>query len=122
MREYKPYEPGQGYLLPPSPREWLPEGHLAYFIDEVVEELDLSQFYAAYEEKGVLGQRPYHPRMMVKVWLYAFARGIRSSRKVERALHEDVAFRMLSGKGAAGPLDSVGVPAPASGGVGGSVY
>lgn len=51
MREYKPYEPGQGYLLPPSLREWLPEGHLAYFIDEVVEELDLSQFYAAYEEK-----------------------------------------------------------------------
>lgn len=97
MRKYKPYDPAQEYLLPPSPREWLREGHLAYFIDAVVEELDLSQFYADYEERGVRGQRPYHPQMLVKVWLYAFARGIRSSRKVEEALHEDVAFRMLSG-------------------------
>lgn len=95
MKEFKPYEPGQGYLLPPSPRDWLPGGHLAHFVDQVVDQLDLGAIYASYEEES--GQPPYHPRMMVKVWLYGFARGIRSSRKVERALYEDVAFRMLSG-------------------------
>ncbi len=95
MKRFKAYEPKQGYLLPPSPKDWLPEGHLAHFIDQVVDELDLGAIYASYTEDG--GQPPYHPRMMVKVWLYAFARGIRSSRKLERALWEDVGFRMLSG-------------------------
>jgi transposase len=95
MKEFRAYEPGQGYLLPPSPKDWLPEGHLAHFIDQLVDQLDLGAIYASYEEER--GQPPYHPRMMVKVWLYAFARGIRSSRRVEQALHEDVAFRMLSG-------------------------
>ncbi len=85
MKRFKAYEPEQGYLLPPSPKDWLPEGHLAHFIDQVVDELDLGAIYASYTEDG--GQPPpYHPRMMVKVWLYAFARGIRSSRKLERAL------------------------------------
>ncbi len=95
MKRFKPYEPGQDYLLPPSPKDWLPPGHLAHFIDQVVDQLDLGAIYASYKEDG--GQPPYHPRMMVKVWLYAFARGVRSSRRVEGALGEDVAFRMLSG-------------------------
>lgn len=95
MKQFKSYEPAQEYLLPPSPREWLPQGHLAHFIDQVVDHLDLDAIYGAYEEER--GQPPYHPRMMVKVWLYAFARGIRSSRKVEQALYEDVGFRMLLG-------------------------
>lgn len=95
MKPFKPYTPNQLYLLPPCPKDWLPPKHLAHFIDEVVEELDLSAILGAYTEER--GQPPYHPAMMVKVWLYAFARGIRSSRRLERALYEDVAFRMLSG-------------------------
>ncbi len=95
MKTFRAYEPEQSYLLPPSPKDWLPPGHLAHFIDQVVDELDLGAIYVSYKDEG--GQPPYHPRMMVKVWLYAFARGIRSSRKVERALYEDVGFRMLSG-------------------------
>jgi len=95
MKRFKAYDTRQSYLLPPSPREWLPANHLAYFIDDVVEQLDLSAVFASYE--GTKGQPPYHPEMMVKVWLYGYCVGIRSSRKLERALHEDVGFRMLSG-------------------------
>ena len=95
MKRFKAYDIRQSYLLPPSPREWLPADHLAYFIDDVVEQLDLSAVFADYE--GTKGQPPYHPEMMVKVWLYGYCVGIRSSRKLERALHEDVGFRMLSG-------------------------
>lgn len=95
MKKFRNYNPDQEYLLPPAPRDWLPEGHLAHFIDDVVDVLDLSAIYAAHDEER--GQPPYHPRMMVKVWLYGFAQGIRSSRKLERALWEDVGFRMLSG-------------------------
>ena len=95
MKRFKAYDIHQSYLLPPSPREWLPSDHLAYFIDNVVDQLDLCEVYASYE--GSKGQPPYHPEMMVKVWLYGYCVGIRSSRKLERALHEDVGFRMLSG-------------------------
>jgi transposase len=95
MKRFKAYDTRQSYLLPPSPREWLPADHLAYFIDDVVEQLDLSEVFANYE--GTKGQPPYHPQMMVKVWLYGYCVGIRSSRRLERALHEDVGFRMLSG-------------------------
>jgi len=95
MKRFKAYDTRQSYLLPPSPREWLPKDHLAYFIDNVVDQLDLCKVFAGYE--GTKGQPPYHPQMMVKVWLYGYCVGIRSSRKLERALHEDVGFRMLSG-------------------------
>lgn len=95
MKRFKAYDTHQSYLLPPSPREWLPADHLAYFIDNVVDQLDLSEVFASYE--GTKGQPPYHPQMMVKVWLYGYCVGIRSSRRLERALHEDVGFRMLSG-------------------------
>jgi len=95
MKRFKAYDTHQSYLLPPSPREWLPADHLAYFIDNVVDQLDLCEVFASYE--GTKGQPPYHPEMMVKVWLYGYCVGIRSSRKLERALHEDVGFRMLSG-------------------------
>ncbi len=94
MKRFKAYDIRQSYLLPPSPREWLPADHLAYFIDDVVEQLDLSAVFAGHE--GTKGQPPYHPEMMVKVWLYGYCVGIRSSRKLERALHEDIGFRMLS--------------------------
>ena len=95
MKRFKAYDTQQSYLLPPSPQEWLPKDHLAYFIDNVVDQLDLSEVFASYE--GTKGQPPYHPQMMVKVWLYGYCIGIRSSRRLERALHEDVGFRLLSG-------------------------
>ena len=94
-RKFKAYDPDQLFLLPPDLRDWLPSNHLAYFFNDVVEQLDLSPIYAAYPDD--MGQPPYDPTMMLKVWLYGFSQGIRSSRRLEKALHEIVAFRILSG-------------------------
>lgn len=91
---YLPYVPGQGLLLAPSVDEWLPAGHLAYFISDTVDALDLSAFHARYTGGGPRNQ-PFHPAMMVKVLLYGYATGVFSSRKLARKLHEDVAFRVL---------------------------
>lgn len=95
MKKFKDYHPNQMMLFPPSPGDWLPRDHVAYYFDEVVALLDLSAIYDSYRE--LRGQPPYHPAMMVKVWLYALSKGIRSSRKLEQALHEDVGLRYLSG-------------------------
>lgn len=92
---FRPYSPDQDLLLPPSLNEWLPESHLAYFISDVVEQLDLSAFYARYEGDG-RRKSPYEPRMMLKVLIYAYATGTFSSRKIARKLEEDVAFRVLA--------------------------
>jgi transposase len=92
---YREYEPNQDFLLPPSLKDWLAEGHLAYFISEVVDGMDLSEILAHYE-KEERGQPPYHPRMMVKVLLYAYCMGVRSSRKIAKHLEENVAFRVLA--------------------------
>jgi len=81
-------------LLPASLQDWLPKGHLAYFIGDTVDALDLKAFYARYEGGGSRNQ-PFHPAMMVKVLVYGYATGVFSSRKIERRLHEDLAFRML---------------------------
>jgi transposase len=91
---FRPYQPDQSFLLPPSPRDWLPEEHLAYFISDLVETLDLSAFYKPYEGDGRRNQ-PFDPRMMVKVLVYAYATGTFSSRKIARKLEEDVAYRVL---------------------------
>lgn len=91
---YLPYQPEQSFLLPPSLQEWLPEGHLAYYINDTVDALDLSAFHARYAKGGPRNQ-PFHPAMMVKVLIYAYATGVFSSRKIARRLHEDVAFRVL---------------------------
>lgn len=91
---FRGYQPEQSFLLPPSPRDWLAEDHLAYFISDTVELLDLSAFYERYEGDGRRNQ-PYDPRMMIKVILYGYATGCRSSRKLARKLEEDVAFRVL---------------------------
>jgi len=91
---FLPYEPRQDYLLPPSISEWLPENHLAYFVSEVIDRVDLQVFYARYEGDGRRNQ-PYDPAMMVKVLVYGYATGVFSSRKIARKLYEDVAFRML---------------------------
>lgn len=96
MKRFRDYDPEQSYLLPPDPTEWLPDGHLAFFIHELVQHLDLSRVYSDYTP-SVGGRPPLEPRMMVSVWIYAYAVGIRSSRKVQAALVEDVAFRFLSG-------------------------
>src|SRR5215207_1015832 len=85
----------QSFLMPPDVREWLPEGHLAWFVIEAVEEMDLEPFFGAYRRDG--RSRPaYDPAMMVGLLLYAYARGVRSSRVVERACEEDVAFRVIA--------------------------
>lgn len=91
---YRPYEPQQEMLLPASLQDWLPAGHLAYFIGDTVDALDLKAFYARYAAGGARNQ-PFHPAMMLKVLVYGYATGVFSSRKIERRLHEDLAFRML---------------------------
>jgi transposase len=92
---YVPYAPNQALLLPPSLQEWLPDGHLAYFISDTVDALDLSAFHERYANGGPRNQ-PFHPAMMVKVLIYGYATGVFSSRKLARKLHEDVAFRVLA--------------------------
>ena len=92
---YLPYLPDQDFLLPPSLGEWLPDGHLAHFISDTVDALDLAAFHARYDKGGPRNQ-PFHPAMMVKVLLYGYATGVFSSRKVAAMLHENVAFRVLS--------------------------
>ena len=92
---FRKYQPEQSFLLPPSPRDWLPEDHLSYFISETVDELDLSGFYAPYEGDG-RRNRPFDPRMMVKILIYGYATGTFSSRKLARRVYEDVAVRVLS--------------------------
>ncbi len=92
---YVPYSPDQEFLLPPSLQDWLPEGHLAYFISDTVDALDLSAFHLRYANGGPRNQ-PFHPAMMVKVLIYGYATGVFSSRKLARKLHEDVAFRVLA--------------------------
>jgi transposase len=91
---YLPYFPDQNHLLPVSAADWLPEGHLAYFIADTVDSLDLSAFHARYAKGGPRNQ-PFHPAMMVKVLLYGYATGVFSSRKLAKRLHEDVALRVL---------------------------
>ena len=91
---YRPYESQQEMLLPASLQDWLPKGHLAYFISDTVDALNLKAFYARYEGGGARNQ-PFHPAMMVKVLVFGYATGVFSSRKIERRLHEDLAFRML---------------------------
>ena len=92
---FRPYAPDQSLLFPASPRDWLPEGHLAFFIADTVAALDLRPFYAPYEGDGRRNQ-PFDPRLMVTVLLYAYATGTFSSRRIARKLEEDVAYRVLA--------------------------
>jgi transposase len=94
-KTYRPYNPNEQYLMPPSLREWLPENHLGYFVSDTVDEMDLSEIEGVYE-RNLAGYPPYHPRMMVKVLFYAYCTGVFSSRKIARKLEEDVAFRVLA--------------------------
>ena len=94
-KTFRSYLPEQDLLLPPSLRDWLPEHHLAYFVSDVVDQLDLSGIESVYETEE-RGQPPYHPRMMAKILIYAYCVGVFSSRRMQRRLIEDVAFRVLA--------------------------
>ena len=88
------YNPEQAYLLPPSVREVLGEDHVCFFLHRAVERLELSAFEEGYVEEG----RPaYHPALLLKVWLYAYALGVTSARRLEQRVREDLAFRYLAG-------------------------
>jgi len=94
-KTFRPYEPEQPFLMPASLKEWLPSDHLAYFISDVVDQLDLSEIMESYEREE-RGYPPYHPGMMVKILLYAYCIGVPSSRKIAGRLEEDIAFRVLA--------------------------
>ena len=87
----------QTLMFPPSLHDWLPDGHLARFLVDVVSALDLSAIYTSYQEKDGCGQAAYAPEMMVRLLLYGYATGVYSSRKIQTRTFEDVAFRYLSG-------------------------
>lgn len=95
----RPWAPTQSYLLPPSPLEWLPKDHLAYFVLDLVSQLDLSAIEGRIAEKDPRGERPYAPAMMLGLLLYGYATGVYSSRRISRATYEDIAFRVLAGNG-----------------------
>jgi transposase/IS5 family transposase len=95
-KTFRAYDMNQQMLLPPDLREWLRADHLALFVSDVVEALDLSGILKVYEEGDGRGRPPYHPVMMVKLLVYGYCTGKTSSRKLEQATYEDVAFRVLS--------------------------
>lgn len=94
-KRFRAFEPDAVMLVPPSLEEWLPQGHLARFLAELVDqELDLSRFYASYAKAK--GQPPYDPRLMLRIVLYGYCVGVRSSRELEKACTDVVAFRWLA--------------------------
>src|SRR3954465_15781224 len=95
-KTYRDWSPDQPSIFPPSPRDWLPEDDLVYFLLDTVAALDLSAFFAYYERE-TRGQPPFHPRMMVSLLLYCYATGTRSSRKIMRRCQTDVACRVIVG-------------------------
>ncbi|MCA1700489.1 MAG: IS1182 family transposase [Actinobacteria bacterium] len=98
QKRFRPYDPDQVLLMAPVISEWVPEGDLAHFVCDLVEDaLDLSEVYASYEDER--GYPPYDPRLMLKLLIYGYANGISSSRRLEQATHRDVAVRMLCAGG-----------------------
>ncbi len=94
-KTYRSYQPEQTLLLPPSVSDWLPEDHLVYFVSDLVDQLDLSAIEEHYEAER-RGQPPYHPRLMVKLLVYGYCVGVRSSRKIVQRIDEEVPFRVLA--------------------------
>jgi transposase len=94
MANFLEYSPEQAYLLPPSVKDVLGEAHLCFFVHRAVEKLDLREFEQAYSDEG---HPAYHPALLLKVWLYAYALGVTSSRRLEQRIQEDLAFRYLAG-------------------------
>jgi transposase len=95
-KTYRPWNPNQQWLLPPSPQDWLPTNDLVYFLLDTVKELDLSAITQKYEQEE-RGYPPYHPRMMVTLLFYAYCRGVFSSRKIMQACEERLTFRVIVG-------------------------
>src|ERR1019366_5433704 len=93
MSNFRPIDRDTGYLLPPSVDEWLPEHHLARFVVEVVDGLDLSVMSGSYRGSG---SASYHPALLLGLLVYGYATGVFSSRKIERATHDSVAFRFIA--------------------------
>ena len=96
-KSFRPWNPEQTLLLPPSPVDWLPENHLVFFLLDLAAELDLDAIHAVYRRKDPRGEKAYEPRMLVVLLLYAYCVGLPSSRKIEKACWEDAAFRVLTG-------------------------
>jgi transposase len=96
-KTYRDWSTDQNYLFPPAPHDWLPEGDLVYFLLDTVATLDLTPIFAHYERE-LRGQPPFHPRMMVALLLYCYATGTRSSRRIMKRCHVDVACRVLVGE------------------------
>jgi transposase len=96
-KTFRPWQPEQTTLLPPSPREWLSEDHQVYFLLDLVDELDLSAILIPAQAKDPRGEKGFDPRMLTMLLLYAYCVGTVSSRKIERACYEDLAFRVLTG-------------------------
>src|ERR1051325_7937053 len=94
MANFLEYNPEQAYLLPPSVQDVLGEDHLCFLVHRAVEKLDLQEFAAGYSDEG---HPAYHPALLLKVWLYAYALGMTSSRRLEQRIREDLAFRYLAG-------------------------
>jgi transposase len=95
------YDQDQAYLLPPSPRDWLPEGHLVWFMSDTVDQLNIDPILDKYRGGGK-GQLAYHPRLMLKILFYAYSVGVFSSRKIAKQIEENLAFRVLAGSQAPG--------------------
>src|SRR6266508_1772734 len=93
---FLPSDRDQAFLLPPDLRDWLPQEHLAWFVLDVVDQLDLASFYRAHRDDGH-GHPAYDPKTLLGVLLYAYAIGVRSSRQIQRRCTEDLAFRVLAG-------------------------
>lgn len=95
-KSYRPWNPNQAWLLPPCPRDWLPEGDLVYFLLDVVSAMDLSAIMSKYERED-RGFPPFHPRMMVTLLLYSYCVGTYSSRRIEKLCERDAAYRVIVG-------------------------
>ena len=96
MACFIPFDPNQPLLLPPDLRDALPEGHAALLVGDVVEQLDLREITAALPDERLGGAPAFDPRMLLRVWIYAYLTGVRSSRKLAQAIVENVAFRVLA--------------------------
>jgi transposase len=95
-KSFRPYDIDQDFMFPPTLRDWLPSGHLAHFVSDLVDEIDLSALLAVYERGDGRGAPPYHPLMMTKLIVYGYCTGIYSSRRIETATYEQIAYRFLS--------------------------
>ena len=93
MNNFRPIDRQTPFLLPPSVEDWLPERHLARFVVEIIDQLDLSAMSGAYRGSG---SASYHPRLLLALLVYGYATGVFSSRKLERATYNSVAFRFVA--------------------------